>query len=139
MFSKFSQYIHQLMYIIVTHWLNHINKYCLNKHFDFIKIIMEILRVRSMYQYAHAVCVCKQSVEGEDQQFRSYQLKNLQRKKELKWAVPVEKVNLYSTFCEVSSQRGLTSRSYCLFTIYVLGRGVGSSMFMSVMMLAIFE
>lgn len=27
---------------------------------------MEILRVRSMYQYAHAVCVCKQSVEGED-------------------------------------------------------------------------
>lgn len=49
-----------------------------------MKIIMEILRVRSMYQYAHAVCVCKQSVEGEDQQFRSYQLKNLQRKEELK-------------------------------------------------------
>lgn len=45
---------------------------------------MEILRVGSMYQYAHAVCVCKQSVEGEDQQCRSYQLKNLQREKELK-------------------------------------------------------
>lgn len=47
-------------------------------------MIMEILRVKSMYQYAHAVCVCKQSVEGEGQQFRSYQLKNLQQKKELK-------------------------------------------------------
>lgn len=140
--SHFCQYIHQLMYIIVTNWLNHINTYCLNNHFDFIQIIMEILISRRMYQYATALSVFVNKVSRE--KISSLEVNN-RRIYTLKWAVQLKvsstswKGNLYSTICEMPFQRGLTSRSYCLFGIYVLGRGVTSSMLMSVMKLAIFE